>query len=243
VKTFHLPAEHWREPYAIEGREAKHALKVMRLATGDTVRLMDGKGRSGEFEITACSKSRVELAPISITNHEKPACRVRLAVGWVKSSRRAWLLEKAVELGAHELIFWQGEYSQGRVPEEPKDTWREKLTEAMKQCANPWLPELAVMPGGAAELARRSSGYEHRYLLWEAQDERPSLIDPHKAGAPGDSLLVIGPEGGIAPHEVQTFLDAGFIPASLGSRILRYETAALACLSLAWWGAEKHLEP
>lgn len=204
---------------------------------------MDGAGRSGEFEITACSKSRVELAALSITSHERPACRVRLAVGWVKSSRRAWLLEKAVELGAHELIFWQGEYSQGRVTDEPKETWCEKLAEAMKQCANPWLPELAVMPGGAAELVRRSSGYDRRYLLWETQDQRPALMDPHAAGAPGDSLFVIGPEGGISPEEAKIFLDAGFSPVSLGSRILRYETAALACLSLAWWGAEKHLEP
>lgn len=129
MKTFHLPADKWREPYAIQGGEAKHAAKVMRLSPGDRVRLMDGRGRTGVFEITACSKSRVEFAPREIQTHDEPACRVRLAVGCVKSLRRAWLLEKAVELGAWEIIFWQGEHSQGRVPDTPKDSWRDKLVE------------------------------------------------------------------------------------------------------------------
>jgi len=243
VKTFHLPAGKWREPFVIEGQEARHALKVMRLSPGDAVRLMDGRGRSGEFEITACTKTRVDLKPLSMTDHSPPACRIRLAVGWVKSSRRAWLLEKAVELGAWEIIFWQGEHSQGRMPGEPKDTWRDKLAEAMKQCANPWLPELTVMSGGVSQLASETTAYDRRYLLWEAQDRLPALIDPVQAGAPGDSLFVIGPEGGFAHDEVETLMDAGFAPVSLGRRILRYETAALACLSLAFWGAENHLEP
>jgi 16S rRNA (uracil1498-N3)-methyltransferase len=242
VKTFHLPAENWREPYVLEGREARHAVKVMRLSAGDVVRLMDGRGRSGEFRITRVSKSGVDLEPMEIVKHEEPSCRVRLAVGWVKSKRRSWLLEKAVELGAWEIIFWQGVHSQGRVPDEPKDTWRDKLAEAVKQCGNPWRPRLAVMPGGAAELAEKGAPGVRRYLLWEAQDrdERPGLIDPHEAGAPGETLFVVGPEGGFAPEEVRTLADAGFSPVSLGRRVLRYETAALACLALAWWGAEKN---
>lgn len=97
------------------------------------------------------------------------------------------------------------------------------------------------MPKGAAELAERTVGCQRRYLLWEAQDPelRPALLDPAEAGAPGDSLFTIGPEGGVSKAEVKTLLGAGFVPVSLGRRVLRYETAALACLSLAWWGAEK----
>ena len=244
MKTFYLPPTDWREPYSLQGREAKHAVKVMRLSAGDRVRLMDGRGRSGVFEIEAASKLNLDLKPIEITTHEEPDCRIHLAVGWVKSARRAWLMEKAVELGAWELIFWQGEHSQGRVPTDPKDTWREKLAEAMKQCANPWLPEIIVLPDGAGQLAEYASGFDRRYLLWEGRDPESEtrLMNPEKVGVSGDALLVIGPEGGISEHEFRILSDSGFAPVSLGRRILRYETAAITALALAWWGAEKQAE-
>jgi 16S rRNA (uracil1498-N3)-methyltransferase len=244
VKTFYLPPADWREPYILQGREAKHAAKVMRLSAGDRIRLMDGRGSSGEFEISAASKSKLDLKPVEITSHAEPDCRIHLAVGWVKSARRAWLMEKAVELGAWGLIFWQGEHSQGRVPGEPKETWHEKLAEAMKQCGNPWLPELDVLTDGVAQLAEYASGFDRRYLLLESREPEnsPQLIDPGKAGAPGDTLLAVGPEGGISEHESKTLIDSGFAPVSLGRRILRYETAAITALALAWWGAELRAE-
>jgi 16S rRNA (uracil1498-N3)-methyltransferase len=243
VKTFHLPPERWREPYELAGPEARHMLKVLRTRAGERVRLLDGQGREGLFTVGKTSKDRAELELVSVDVHPRPEPAVHLALGWVKSARRGWLLEKAVELGAGAIVFWQSARSQGRVPEKPKQTWQDKMVQAMKQCGNPWLPEIRCLPGGAGELAC-GGDYAGRFLLHEEQDEqsRPSLIDPSEAAAQGGALLVLGPEGGLAPEEIRTFADTGFLCRSLGRRVLRYETAALMCLGLAWWGAERSKE-
>ncbi len=233
MRTFFLPPEHWCEPWRLSGQEAKHLVKVLRIQAGETIRLMDGLGREGIFSVTSTGRNDVFLAPESIIRHEPPQSRVTLALGYTKALRRSWLLEKAVELEAGALWFWQGEYSQVRLSPEHPENWRRQMEAGAKQSLNPWLPELESLPGGVSELASRSSTFKRRYLLWE--DEGPdNLLDPHELAEPGNSLLALGPEGGFSPHEVSFLRDQGFCSVSLGRRILRWETAALLCLGLAW---------
>jgi 16S rRNA (uracil1498-N3)-methyltransferase len=97
LNSFYLPPENWNSPFMLEGGEAKHLGKVLRTRVGDTVRLFDGCGREGLFTVTGITKSKVQLE----LNEEKtiPDTRnITLAIGWNKSSRRNWILEKSVEL-------------------------------------------------------------------------------------------------------------------------------------------------
>lgn len=235
---FHLPPEEWREPYVLEGEEAHHLLRVLRARPGEEVRLFDGRGRTGRFVLLEGKGGRARLEAVEIREASAAGPGVWLALGWNKSSRRGWLLEKAVELGAGGIWFWQADRSQGRPPDEPKETWRAQLLAGAKQSGNPWLPELAVLPGGPDELIRRAgqSTFDRRLLLWE-DSEKSRLLTPGDLlgqGA-GRTLAVLGPEGGLTPAEAETFRQAGFAPVSLGPRALRWETAALLCLGLAFW--------
>lgn len=237
MKRFYLPPDQWREPYTLSGPEAKHMLRVMRLGPGDRISLFDGQGREGVFSLVRADKNRAELKLESETELPRPESSAVLALGWAKSSRRGWLMEKSVELEAEGVWFWQAERSQGRVPEEPKETWAGQIVAGAKQCGNPWLPELRTLTGGARELAALAQEFDRCYLLWEEQDHERVLAGGDLE-APGRSLFVLGPEGGLSQAEVDIFTGAGMIPVSLGKRVLRWETAALLCLGLSWWSRQ-----
>lgn len=229
--AFYLPD--LTPPYVLTGGEAAHCGKVLRKRPGDVVRLFDGRGREGLFTITAVSRDRVELEVVTLGREPEPDSRVHLAAGFSRSARRDLFLEKAVELGAAGLVFWQAERTQGRMPETVKDGWTATLIAAAKQCGAARLPGLDLAPGGAAGLITATAGrFDRRYLLWEDPDA-PRRLRPADLTAPGDVLCVLGPEGGLTDKECNAFTATGFEAVSLGRRVLRWETAGLAVLALA----------
>ena len=229
LPSFYLAPERWKSPWRLEGAEAHHLSRVLRASEGDRIRLFDGAGREGEFEIEKLAKKRADLAVIQLREVSRPP-GLTLAVGWSRQARRGWLLEKAVELGAARIVFFAGDHSQGAPPPTPKDTWREKLVQAAKQCANPWLPELEVADG-IAGVASLGETFDRRLVLCETGDAK--LVEPADFVPP--ALAVIGPEGGLSQAEIDRLADVGFAPRSLGPRVLRFETAAVLCLGLSFW--------
>lgn len=241
LNSFHLPPEAWAPPYRLAGDEARHLAKVLRHAPGDTVRLFDGRGREGLFTV-ASVKGGVELELVSQTITPRPAPVVWLAPGFNKSSRRGWLLEKAVELGAAGIIFWEAKRGQGGMPPSPKESWQAQMIAGAKQCGNPWLPEIEAVEGGARGLIGRCGEFSRRFLLWESHDAGRLLTLPDLRDVQ-DIVFVLGPEGGLDDAEAGRFLDAGFEAVTLGGRPLRWETAALLALGLCWWGAQGGAPP
>lgn len=209
-------------------------LNVLRRKPGDKVRLIDGKGKTGQFVIVETKKNRVTLSPIRIQEIAAPEYGLHLAMGWNKSVRRGWFLEKAVELGAAEVSFWQAERSQGKVPDKPKDSWLGPIIAGAKQSDSVFFPELKTFPGGINQVLEAKNSFDRCVVLWESADSK-NRLGPDIFTDCGRVMIVIGPEGGLETREVDRLTQAGFIPMSLGKRILRWETAALVCLSLNWW--------
>jgi 16S rRNA (uracil1498-N3)-methyltransferase len=229
--AFYLPE--FTAPYVLTGGEAAHCARVLRKRPGDTVRLFDGRGNEGIFAITAVARDKVELEVVSLGREPEASCRIHLAAGFSRSARRDMFLEKAVELGAAGILFWQAERTQGRMPEAVKDGWTSTLVAAAKQCGAARLPGLELAPGGASGLiAAASDRFDRRYLLWE-DPAAPRRLTAADLTAPGDGLCVLGPEGGLTDGEVRAFTTAGFEPVSLGPRVLRWETAGIAVLAMA----------
>jgi 16S rRNA (uracil1498-N3)-methyltransferase len=240
MRTFFLEPGRWRVPFILDGTEARHIARVLRLKNGDLVRLLDGHGKSGEFALAEVAEKSIRLEPLSIVEHPVKQGRCFLAAAYTKAARRSFLLEKAAELEAGGIWFWQAERSQIKVPDKPGAHWQEQLIAGAKQSLNPWLPELKTLPGGAQALLSSSSYLKKRFLLWEEAKTSEMLRPEDLAGAcqEEDSLFVMGPEGGLSPAEAEFFIEGGFRPLSLGRRVLRWETAAVLCLGLAWWARE-----
>ncbi|WP_290922918.1 16S rRNA (uracil(1498)-N(3))-methyltransferase [Halodesulfovibrio sp.] len=237
MKTFFLEADKWDEQCVLDGQEAKHAIKVLRMKSGDKVRMLDGQGREGTFLITDTTKSTVTLEQTESFQHAKPETEYYVAIGWGKSVRRGWIFEKAVEFGAAGLWFWQADRSQSKVPTEVKEGWEGQMQAGAKQCDNPWIPELATIPEGAKGVMEKAAEFDNIFMLWEGQS--PSdILSSEQLDLSGKTLFIIGPEGGFSDTEASYFQEHGAKPVSLGKRILRWETAALLCLGLAWWKGE-----
>jgi 16S rRNA (uracil1498-N3)-methyltransferase len=235
LNTYYLPQDRWpggSHDALLEGSEARHLLCVLRARIGETVRLFDGLGRHGLFEIVSTSgKSQAELRRVTETVEPAPDRGVTLALGWNKAARRDWLLEKGVELGALGILFWQAVRSQGDMPPGAKESWRDKAVQAGKQCQAAWLPAFGIVAGGVEGLVRIAADFDGCYVLYEGA-AREALLDPVRFAA-GRCLVVLGPEGGLTEREAVRLAEAGFSMASLGPRPLRWETAALSCLALA----------
>ena len=240
LPAFHLPPAQWREPFLLQGPEHHHFRKVLRGRSGAGILMLDGAGRVGIFEVLAVEKERSLLSLRESWTEPAPDPRFVLAVGWNKSLRRSWLLEKIAELGCSGVLFWQAKRSQGRVPDQAKESWKAQLLAGAKQSVNPWVPFVRTCPGGTGELAEIAGSFDRKVLLWEEEEQR--RLDIGQLKLPGSHLFVLGPEGGIDPREAEDLVRAGFSPVSLGKRILRWETAALLCLGLFWWSGNEGID-
>lgn len=235
LNSFYYPTDYWPsivgDTAVLKGSEARHMLTVLRTEEEQTVRLFDGHGRDGLFRVKEVSRSRALLEALQLNYVPRPDYGVTLAIGWGKSKRRNYLFEKSVELKADGIVFWQAKRSQGRVPSDPKDTWREKLAQAAKQCLNPFFPSLSVV-NGHEDLLALAERFDACFLAWESRDAAVPLLPEHLAAK--KTLVVIGPEGGMEESEARALIDGGFTAVTLGDTIMRWETAATYCLSLGW---------
>jgi 16S rRNA (uracil1498-N3)-methyltransferase len=240
LNSFFLPADQWPAncggTVILTGPEARHMGTILRTERNQVVRLFDGQGRDGLFKVLDIAKNRAELEAVELAEHPEPKGGLTLAIGWGKSKRRDYLLEKAVELQGRGIVFWRAVRSQGMPPDDPKATWNEKFIQAAKQCGAVRLPDLETVPGGLDGLISRAGNFDNLYLAWEAEEVTvplsPSMLSK------GRTLVVIGPEGGFDSAEADRLIKAGFVPVTLGPSILRWETAAVYCLSLALFGAQ-----
>ena len=246
VPRFYLPPERWPAagpdgappegaPVVLDGQEAAH-VRVLRLKPGDAALLLDGAGRIGRASLIEAGRKEARLTLHGWRFVPGPASRAVMALAVSKAVRRGFFMEKAVELGASGVWLWQGDYSQGRMPENAAKNCLGQMIAGAKQCGNPWLPEVRALDGIGAVIGL-AAGADYRLLPWERQ-EGVAMLEPGMAGRPGTTVYVIGPEGGFSSRELAALREAAFTPVSLGARILRCETAAALCLGIHWWASQ-----
>lgn len=203
------------------GSEHQHLSKALRLKSGDAVTLFDGSGFEFEAEITDCSRNVTKLAILSRekVNRELPF-QLTMAVALPKGDRQQWLVEKCVELGVTRLVPLATE----RGVAQPKDKALQRLQRwiiaASKQCRRNQLMEVV-----ATQTVEQ--------LVNEAQEQ---LLFAHPSADQAfaqlqfedDVSIAVGPEGGFTDDEFELARAADCQTVSLGERILRIETAAIA---------------
>lgn len=216
--------------------ESRHAARVLRLAEGAAVELFDGAGHAARGVLSVVRPDACDVAIDPVILQPRPA-GLRLRVALPKGAKQDWIVEKSVELGARELLFFESARSVARLPDDAAalrrrmDRWREQALAAAKQSGNDWPPDLASQAGLEAALAADAGA--HVWFAGWAPDA-VALREGFGSAGPGVSpALYIGPEGGWSAGEMSMFGACGIGGLSLGPRVLRVETAVAAALA-AW---------
>lgn len=226
MRIFVAPEQLAAGELVIRGDEHHYLARVRRARAGDPLELVDGTGRRAAATITRIGTTDTVLAVGAPETIVAAPPFVRVLVPLIKGDRMDYVLEKLVEVGADAIVVWPAARSVVRLEPERRDAriakYQAAVQAAARQCGRAQLPVLTWADDLSRGLATLPSGA--RFVLDPTSD---APLDP--AGAE-DVTLVSGPEGGLAPDELDTLL--GFSPVGLGPRILRAETAPVVAVAL-----------
>lgn len=207
-----------------------HLVRVLRLSVGDACRLFNGDGLDYPATLTLAGKRGVEVAvdtAVAVSNES--TLQITLLQGIARGEKMDLILQKATELGVQRIVPVTTERTEVKLDAERSERrlqhWRGVLIAACEQCGRARVPELAA-PQALPQ------------ALLEARGEAAYVLDPTAALRLTDLpmpltavRLLVGPEGGLAPRDLQAASAAGFRGLRLGPRVLRTETAGLAALA------------
>jgi 16S rRNA (uracil1498-N3)-methyltransferase len=221
----------------ITGREAHHMSRVLRMGRGDALVLLDGKGGRFLAEIQSVSRDGIKVQIQKPLGHAPPsALEITLCQAVIKSASMDYLIQKTSELGVTRISpffsFRSVVHLKADRHRKKINRWREIAHNAAKQCNRDIPAEIGSPESFDKQLALFSKAPGLKVILWERETSRDlkDLLQNHE---PSLSFAgMVGPEGGFTPEEVSTAQHAGFIPVSMGSRILRAETAALVLVAI-----------
>jgi len=212
----------------LEGEEHRHLARAARVRQGEKIWLFDGRGRRVLARVDKVAADHTEAAVLKEEAPERPRTRIVLAQALLEARKLEGVLEKAAELGCAGFVPVTSARSL-RAPGERADRklerWARIAREAAKQCKSRLLTDV-FPPRPLADLLRDPEA-ERRLVLSEhgGRPLREVLAGP---GVPLPVLLLVGPAGGWTAGEEKALHAAGFEPVSLGRRVLRAETAAVA---------------
>lgn len=215
----------------LEPEEARH-LAVRRAAAGERIRLLDGSGRCADGVLRVDGKKHSVMVEAVVVEAE-PVPLV-LAVGAGDRERFLLVVEQAAQLGATGIVPLETARA-GSVATKLRETHLEKARrralESIKQCGSAWAAVVSE-PATPGEFLRQARA--GRRWLADSEGTMPASL-----GAREPLVVAVGPEGGFTATERAAFLDSEFEPVRLGPHLLRFETAALAALTIAWHAREQ----
>lgn len=215
--------------YTLNPEESKHCVRVLRLAEGEEVSLVDGRGNwyNGVVALADAKGCRVECRE-KIENYGRRDFHLHLAVAPTKNiDRIEWMLEKCTEMGVDEITMLNTSHSERKVV---KDERLEKVVvAAMKQSLKAYLPKLNPMTDLKSFVV--SCRETQKFIAHCNEGEKQRLDELYRPGC--DVVVLIGPEGDFSEEEVKIAMQAGFVAITLGESRLRTETAGIvACHSI-----------
>ncbi len=223
--THHITAQH----AILEGEEAQHCTKVLRSKTGDQVEILTGNGQLYLGSISNIQKHEVQVTLLSVIREAKDnPNKISVAICPTKNPARIeWFLEKATEIGiAHIYPFISARTEKETIKEE---RFRQIIISAAKQSGQLFFPTLHPIQK-FRNFLDQTEAYSGQKLICHCEDERKLLKDvytPHS-----EVLVLIGPEGDFTKEEITTAVNKNYTPISLGTSILRVETAGVVACSM-----------
>ena len=216
-------------------KEASRHIQVLRMQPGQTVHLFDGHGGEYEANITQIGRQHVDVVVGLHTAVEREASHaVHLAVCMPANERMDWLVEKAVELGVASITPLMSQRNvvklSGERAEKKQAHWQAVAVAACEQCGRNLVPTIALPLSLSSWLKGfESTSHSAQRFVLSLQATTATMAEP-TAAAPNATWILSGPEGGLTAQEEALAIALGWAPLSLGPRVLRAETAALAAL-------------
>ena len=216
----------------IRGRDAEH-VRVLRLRPGEDVVICDGEGTDYKCRLVYADKEEAKAEVLEVVRcPAEPTVKVTLLCGLPKGDRVDYIIQKGVEAGASEILFFNCERCVARpeTPEKKLDRWQRIAEEAAKQSGRGIIPELG-WAGNFADALNEAVHTELPLFMYETgeREKLNEVLDVNRGVA--SAAIVTGPEGGFAEYEAKLARIAGLHVCSMGERILRCETAPVVALT------------
>jgi len=215
----------------LDGPEGKHAVAVRRLRVGEAIQLSDGKGQRVRGVVSDLGQNQLTLTVEEVLHEEHPARELVLVQALAKGDRDELAIQAATELGVSAIIPWQSNRSisrwDGAKQAKGQARWQLIVSEAAKQSLRAFTPEVANIVE-TKELAKQVKDFDLVLVLDTSATLLVTEIDIPKTGR---IALVVGPEGGIEPSDLDLLVSQGAVLISLGSNVLRTSTAGPALLA------------
>jgi len=227
------------ETMTLTGENAQHA-KVLRLKAGEEVLVCDGQGREAVCRVSDVAPGEIGLEALEYRNSAtEAAVKVSVYMAFPKADKLEHVIQKATELGAYEIVA----FPSGRCVSKPDDKslkkklerWQKIAASAAEQSGRGRIPEVLVLPSFASALERAATA--DKALMFYENEHATTLKMALESGSFETVSLLTGPEGGLEEKEVNQAREAGLQVCTLGSRILRCETAPLCALSAVMYAA------
>ncbi len=211
------------------GEEFEHAKNVLRLGVGDEVILLDNSGKEYTAVIAQVEKKRMTLNVVREEFGERGAkVDVCLLFGYLKNAdKNEFIVQKAVELGVKKIGVFSSEYSSAYMNANKLERLNKVAKESAKQCLRSVAPEVVYYENLEGALTSAET-YKNKLFACEFVTESKADV----ANLCGDTAIVIGSEGGFSREEEELANKLGYASVTLGKRILRAETAAVALTSV-----------
>ncbi|MCU7647855.1 16S rRNA (uracil(1498)-N(3))-methyltransferase [Pseudomonas piscis] len=215
--------------------QAHYIARVLRMAEGDALQVFDGSGQEFRGTLVEVGKKRVRISlDESFAGQPESPLHIHLGQGLSRGERMDWAIQKATELGVDQITPIFSERCEVRLKDERADKrllhWRQVAISACEQCGRSKVPVIHP-PLLLADWLKQTAA-DLKLVLHPVAEP----LESH--ARPGTLAFLIGPEGGLSDAEVEQAQGAGFLPARLGPRVLRTETAPVVALAVAQqiWG-------
>ena len=239
TRFFVTPEELQGDFLVLTGENAAHA-KVLRLKNGENVLVCDGNGSECVCTVSDVSPGQISLV-VQKRQESLTEARVRVSIymAFPKGDKLEHVIQKATELGACEIVAFPSARCVSRPDEKSLkkkvERWQKIAASAAEQSGRGLIPEIIVL-NSYTEALKRAGQTDLPILFYE--NERATTLKMALESKPYQTVsLLTGPEGGLEPREVEMAKDAGLHICTLGSRILRCETAPLCALSAVMYAS------
>lgn len=218
----------------IQGQDAKHIARVLRLDTGDCINITNGKGKDFTAQIASISQGKIEIDIVrEVASISESPIDITLCSGMLKDNKMDLVIKHVTQLG---ICKWIPFFCERSIPspdakrmENRLHRWKTIAGESLKQCERSRVPRITA-PLTFEDLMAVSDTYDLKIAFWEKATQRLDTLE--KTDLMKKIIILIGPEGGFSQAEISLAREKGFLSFSLGPRILRAETASISSCTL-----------